>query len=253
MRRFGLIAAALLSLAACSDNSTAPDTSDLTLVDAGAFGTALTNIGGYDAETYQNRLTNGLPDELELTADQRAQIKSLIQAFEQSTRADRDALGAILRSARAAIEAHKSRAEVEAILRQGAEIRQRLVAAEAKLKTDIDAVLTPEQRAWIAAHSPRACRPERFPPLTDAQKDQIRALETAFVQNNKTDLDFVKATLQEAHDAFKAGKPPAEIQQILAKALPAILRLETARKTLRDGIIAVLTPEQKASGCFPLG
>jgi Spy/CpxP family protein refolding chaperone len=253
MRRLALIAAAALSLAACSDSSTSPDNPDLTFVDAGAFGTALTNVGGYDAETYQNRLINALPDELELTSEQEAQIKSLIQAFQQSTRADRDALLAILRSAHAAIEAHKSRAEVEAILRQGAEIRSRLAAAEAKLKADIYQVLTPEQRAWIAAHSPRACRPEKFPPLTDAQKAQIRALEIAFAENNKNDLAFVKATLEEAKAAVRAGKSPAEIQQILAKALPAIVRLESARKNLRDQIIAVLTPEQKASGCFPLG
>ena len=253
MRRLALITVAVLSLAACSDSPTSPDTLDLSLVDAGAFGTALTTIGGYDAETYQNRLTNALPDEIKLTSGQQAQIKSLIQAFEQSTRADRDALMAILRDAHAAVRAHKSRAEVEAILNQGAEIRTRLSLAEAKLKADIDAVLTPEQRAWIAAHSPRACRAERFPPLSDAQKNEIRALETAFAQNNSTDLALVKATLEEARSAVRAGKSPQEIQQILAKALPALLRLESARKNLRDQIIAVLTPEQKASGCFPLG
>ena len=253
MRRLALITVTALSLAACSDTTTTPDRSDLSLLDAGAFGTAFTSAGGYDAETYQNRLLNALPDELKLTSEQKAQIKSLIQEFQQATRADREALMAILRSARDAREAHKSRAEVEAILRQGAEIHHRLSLAEAELKAGIDAVLTPEQRAWIAAHSPRACRAERFPPLTDAQKAQIRALESAFAENNASDLAFVKATLEEAHAAARAGKSQEEVQQILAKALPAVRRLETARRNLRDQIIAVLTPEQKASGCFPLG
>jgi Spy/CpxP family protein refolding chaperone len=176
-----------------------------------------------------------------------------VEAFVQTTRADREALGAILREARQAAQAGKSRTEIEAILAKGADIRRRLSAAEAKLKADIDAVLTPEQRAWIAAHSPRTCRADRFPPLTDAQKAQIRALEMTFQQNNKADLDLVRATFEEAHAAIQAGKSREEVAQIIAKAAPAIIRLETARQALRQQILAVLTPEQKASGCLPLG
>lgn len=253
MRRIAVIAAAVLSLAACSGDTTSPAAPDMTLLEAGAFGTALTTLGGYDADIYQNRLANGLPDELKLTSDQQAKIKSLVEAFVQSTRADREALGAILREARQAVEAKKTRAEVQVILAKGADIRRRLAAAEAKLKADIDAVLTAEQRAWIAAHSPRTCRADRFPPLSDAQKAQIRALETAFQQSNKADLDLVKATFEEARAAVEAGKSREDVAKILAKAAPAILRLEAARKGLREQILNVLTPEQKASGCLPLG
>lgn len=253
MRRFTLIAAAVLSLAACSGETTSPNIPDITLLEGGAFGTALTTLGGYDADIYQNRLGNALPDELKLTSDQQAKIRALVEAFVQSTRADREAIGAILREAHQAIEAKKSRAEVEAILAKGADIRRRLSTAEAKLKADIDAVLTAEQRAWIAAHSPRSCRADKFPPLSDAQKAQIRALEIAFQQNNKADLDLVRATFEEAHAAASAGKSKDEIAKIIAKAAPAITRLEAARKGLRDQILNVLTPEQKASGCFPLG
>ena len=253
MRRITLIAVAVLSLAACSGETTSPDSPDITLLEAGAFGTALTTLGGYDADIYQNRLGNALPDELKLTSDQQAKIKSLVEAFVQSTRADREAFVAILREARQAMEAKKPRAEVEAILAKGAAIRQRLGAAEAKLKADIDAVLTPEQRAWIAAHSPRGCRADKFPPLSEAQKAQIRALEIAFQQSNKADLDLVRATFEEAHAAVLAGKSKEDVAKILAKAGPAIVRLEAARKSLRDQILNILTPEQKASGCLPLG
>lgn len=253
MRRTVLLAIAALTLTACSGDTTAPRTLDLGAMDAGAFGTALTIAGGYDAETYQNRLVNGLPDELKLSDEQRAAIKSLVQTFEQSTHADREALGAILREAHRAVEARKSRAEVEAILAKGTDIRKRLANAEAKLKSDIDAVLTPEQRAWIASHSPKACRADKFPPLSDAQKAQIRALETSFQTQNKADLDIVKATLDEAQAAVRAGKSRDDVAKILEKAVGAIGRLATARKTLHDQILAVLTPEQKASGCLPLG
>jgi Spy/CpxP family protein refolding chaperone len=252
MRRIALLAA-VLSLAACSGDTTSPGAPDVTLLEAGAFGTALTSMGGYDAEVYQDRLFNALPDELKLTSEQQAKIKALVETFRQSTRADREALVAILREARQAIEAHKTRAEVEAILAKGADIRRRLAAAEAKLKSDIDAVLTAEQRAWIAAHSPRACRADRFPALTDAQKAQIRSLETAFRQNNQADIELVRATFEEARAAFEAGKSQEQIALILAKATPAIIRLEAARKALREQILGVLTPEQKASGCLPLG
>jgi Spy/CpxP family protein refolding chaperone len=253
MRRLAWISVAALSLAACSNDTTSPTTSDLSLLEAGAFGTALTTAGGYDADVYQDRLVNGLPDELKLTDDQRAQIRSLITAFQQATKSDREALIAILREARQAIEANKPRREVEAILARGLAIRLRLAAAEAKLKADIDAVLTPEQRAWIEAHSPRGCRADQFLPLTDAQKAQIHALEVAFQTENRTDLDAVKAVLDEAAAAIKAGKSREEVAAILEKAKAPMQRLETARKALRDKILAVLTPEQKASGCLPLG
>lgn len=253
MRRTLLLAVAAFSLTACSGESTSPGTPDLALLDAGAFGTALTSTGGYDAGIYQDRLVNALPDDLKLSDEQRAKIKALVEAFQQSTRADREALAGILREARQAIEARKSRAEVEAILAKGLEIRRRLAAAEAKLKSDIDAVLTPEQRAWIQAHSPKACRADRFPPLSDAQKAQIRALEVAFQEQNRADLALVKSVLEEAHAAIQAGKSREDVAQILQKAAAAVQRLEAARKVLREKILAVLTPEQKASGCLPLG
>lgn len=252
MRRIAIIALAALSVSACSNDTTSPQSS-LTLSDAGAFGTALTVAGGYDAQTYQNRLVNGLPDSLRLTDEQKARIKTLVQAFEQATKADREAVNAVLREARAAIEAKKSREEVQAILAKAADARKRLGDAEAKLKSDIDGVLTAEQRAWLASHSPRSCRANQFPPLTDAQKTQINALETAFQQKNKADLDLVKSIMDEAQAAIKAGKSRDEVAAILQKAAAPMARLMVARKELRDSILNILTPEQKASGCLPLG
>jgi len=252
MRRIILVTIAAISLAACSKDSTGPDSSDATL-DAGAFGTALTLAGGYEAGIYQDRLANALPDELKLTPEQQAKIRALVQAFEAATKADREALGAIIREARQAAQAGKSREEIRAILSRGIEIRARLAAAEAKLKTDIDAILTAEQRAWIAAHAPRACRPDRFPPLSDAQRAQIRALEAAFRQTNQADLETMRAVLAEAQAAIQAGKSREEVAAILAKGADAAARLATARRTLHLQILAVLTPEQKASGCLPLG
>lgn len=253
MRRIALVAAASLAFAACSTDTTSP--ADQSIIDEFLLGSsvALTTAGGYDANIYQDRLFNALPDDLALTPDQQAKIKALVDAFQAATKADREALNAILREARDAIAAHKSRDEVKAILDRGAAIRARLAAAEAALRAAIEALLTPEQKAWINAHKPQRCDPSKFLPLTDAQKAQIRALEQAFQAANKADLDAVKAIFEQARAAQQAGKSPAEIQAIIATAKPIMDRLEAARRALKTQIEGVLTPEQKASGCFPLG
>jgi Spy/CpxP family protein refolding chaperone len=250
MRSKALLLLSALTLAACSSDSTAPDP-DLNPNDIaiGAFGTAFTTTGAYDADLYQLRLANGLPDELRLTDAQKAQIKALVDAYLAATKADREALTAIIREAVEAIMARKSRDAVRAILERGAPIRARLAAAEAALKAAIDAVLTPEQRAWLASHRPQQCDPSKFPPLTDAQKAQIRALENAFVDSNKADLDAVKNAVEQA----RAANTREEALQILNGVRPAIERLEAARRQLRIAIENILTAEQKASGCVPLG
>jgi Spy/CpxP family protein refolding chaperone len=254
MRRIAFISLAAVALAACSNDTTSPATSDpIADFTIGAFGTALTSAGGYEADLYQLRLFNGLPSDLALTPDQQARIKALVDAFNAATKADRDALNAIIKQAHDAREAHKTKDEIKAILDQGIPIRTRLSAAEAALKTAIDAVLTPEQRAWLAAHQPKRCDPSKFTPLSDAQKAQMKSLEQAFEQNNKADLEAVKAGLRQIKDAIAAGKSKDDVQAILDGIKPAIDRLEAARKALHDALEAVLTPDQKASGCIPLG
>jgi len=254
MRRVALIPLIAAAFAACSTDTTSPANEDqITDFSIGAFGTALTSAGGYDAELYQQRLFHALPDSIKLTAEQEAKIKALVEAFQQATKADRDALYAILREAFQAYRAHKSRAEVMAILEKGLPIRARLAAAEADLKTQIDAVLTPEQRAWLASHRPPRCDPRKFIPLTDAQKAQMRALEAAFEQANKADLEAVKAAYEQARAAHAAGKTREEIKAILDAVRPAIERLDAARRALRAQLEAILTPEQRASRCLPLG
>lgn len=247
MRWTAFVMVAALGLAACSTETTAPAVSDLT-INAGAFGTALTVTGGYEPELYQTRLTNGLPDSIKLSSDQQAKIKALVDAFNTSTKADRDSLFVLLRKAHDIARTKGSSDALSKILADGAAISARLAAAEAKLKADIDAILTAEQRAWLAAHAPAKCQPDKFVPLSDAQKAQIKALEAAFQTNNKADLDAVRAALDSA-----AGKSKTDRQAILTTMAPAMARLETARKALKEAITSVLTADQKASGCFPLG
>lgn len=255
MRRIALLMFAAVSLAACSQETAGPGPSNVddALLDAGAYGTALTEVGGYDAEIYESRVANGLPEEIRLSDDQKAQIKALVKAFQESTKADRKALGEIIRRARSATRGGQSAEHVKAIMDEGAAIRARLAAAEAKLKSDIDALLTAEQRAWIASHSPKGCDAAKFPPLTDAQKAHIHALEAAFASAHQADIEAVKSAFEAAKAASNAGKSREEAAKVLESVRPAIERLAAARAKLRNDIIAVLTSEQRAARCLPLG
>jgi Spy/CpxP family protein refolding chaperone len=87
-----------------------------------------------------------------LTDAQREQIAARTRAFEEATRADREALAPILREAEAARQAGRPAAEIQAILEPARPIRERLVAAERQLRAELLAVLTPAQRdarCWI--------------------------------------------------------------------------------------------------------
>jgi Spy/CpxP family protein refolding chaperone len=256
MRRIAFVSLVATALVACSSDTTAPaagtdqQVTDFTI---SAAGTALTAAGGYDADLYQLRLFHALPDDLKLTSDQEAKIKALVDAYKTATKADNEALDAILKQARQAVKAKKTAAEVKAILDQGAPIAARLAAAAADLKTKIDAVLTADQRAWLAAHAPKKCEKGSFPPLTDVQKTQMKAYEEAFDVQNKADLATVKTGMEQIKAAIAAGKGPADVQALLDSIKPALDRLATARATLKTQLESVLTPEQKASGCLPLG
>jgi len=256
MRRIAFVSLIAAGLVACSNDSTAPAVStdqQVTDFTIAASTTALTAAGGYDADLFELRLFHALPDSIKLTSDQQTKIQALVDAYKAATKADNDALNVILKQARDAVRAHKTAAEVKAILDTATPIIARLTAAAADLKTRIDALLTPSQLAWLASHAPKNCKPGSFTPLSDAQKIQMKAYEEAFEQQNKTDLAAVNKGMDQIREAIKAGKGPADIQAILDGIKPALDRLAAARATLLTQLQSVLTPEQKASGCLPLG
>lgn len=254
MRRIVLVSLVAAALVACSTDTTAPSSTDLIAdFEAANLGTQFTAAGGYDEDLYQLRLGNGLPDELELTPEQEEKIEALIKAFKEANKADQEALKAILREARQAKKNNKSDAEIKTILDKGAPIAAKLAAAAAKLKTDIDAILTAEQRAWLASHEPKNCKKNLFPPLTDAQKAQMKAFEAAFKADHAADVRAVRTGLLAIKHAAHNSKSTADIQKILDNIKPAIDRLAEGRKNLKEQLESVLTAEQKASGCLPLG
>jgi Spy/CpxP family protein refolding chaperone len=190
-----------------------------------------------------------LPDALRLTAEQKAAIAALHDAFMKATAADIAALQSIEKEAKTAIRAGKSRDEVRAILAKADPIRTRLDAAFKRLQADIWAVYTPEQRAWIEAHRLRDCKPGTLH-LTDDQVKAIRALEQQFYNTVKPDLELIRSIAEEAKKAKEAGKTREEVAAILARAVEPQRRVADAERKLQAAILAVLTPDQRVLwGC----
>jgi hypothetical protein len=160
----GAAMAAALVLAACSDGGTDPDSlaseDDYALVMFGDAGSALENtLGPQGARAFDGRTgVRHLPDSIALTAEQRAAIAALREAFRAEHQADLDALRDIFERAHDARAAGASREEVRAILQEGRALAQALHEAVEALHAAIRDVFTDEQLAWLDAHRRRPPR-----------------------------------------------------------------------------------------------
>lgn len=114
----------------------------------------------------------------------------------------------------------------------------------------IESILTAEQQAWLDGNLRSRCDPRSVPALTDAQITEIRGLLVAYEQNNKPDIAAVKAAFEKAREARENGATREQIKAILDAVRPAMERLAAAQAALLKAIDAVLTAEQRASGCF---
>lgn len=82
--------------------------------------------------------------------------------------------------------------------------------------------------------------------LTQAQKDAIAALKTAFETANAEQLAALKAIFDEAKAARQAGKTRDEVRAILEKGRPIRDALKPALEALHTAIRAVFTDAQRA-------
>jgi Spy/CpxP family protein refolding chaperone len=187
-----------------------------------------------------------LPDSLKLTAEQKAKIQALHDAFKAANAADIAALKAIEERARAAKAAGKTRDEVQKILDEAKPILLRLAAAQRTLNEAVWAVYTPAQQAWIRSRRSQTCEAPR---LTDAQIAQIRALKKAFEEAMKDEVELIRRVHAEAQAARAAGASEARIKEILDKAKEAMKALREAEQRLHQAIMDVLTPDQRGRMC----
>ena len=102
-----------------------------------------------------------LPRDLNLTQDQKAQIKKITDSFAESTKSLRDQLKTLHESEPDPFSGTFDEATVRAAAEDRAKVDIELSVARAQLMSQIAAVLTPEQKAQLAAK--RAESAQRLP------------------------------------------------------------------------------------------
>ena len=251
MRRTFLAVAAfgLIGLGACSTEPVAPNDQLLLPEDANELvpdyaisSAAVVDGAGIGAAR--------LPDELQLTAEQKAAIAALHDAFQAGHADEVAALRAIEEQIKQLRRSGGSREEVHALLEQARPIIQGLAVDFAKLQEDIWAIYTDAQRAWIEAHKPKVCDRFGAPRLTDEQIAKIRSLKQAFQESIQDELAAIKEAHQKAREAKAAGASAEEIRAILATVKDEMEAIRQAEQRLEQAILDVLTPEQRARWCI---
>ena len=190
-----------------------------------------------------------LPEELQLTAEQKAEIAALHDAFQQSHADEIAQLRSIEQQIRELRRSNGTRQEIVALLEHARTILQGLAADFATLQQSIWTIYTAEQRAWIESHKPQICDRRGPPRLTDEQIAQIRALKQAFMEAIADEVAAIKAAHQEAREAKQAGASAEEIRAILATVKDELDALRRAEARLQDAIQDVLTPDQRRRWC----
>ena len=250
MRKTFLAVAAfgLIGLGACSTETVAPN-------DFLAESDAIDQVADY--EFSMAAVIDGagigaarLPAELQLTAEQKAQIAALHDAFKAAHEDEIAALREIEQQMRQLRRSGGTREEIQALLAEAQEIRAGLADDFDALQEAIWAVYTAEQKAWIEAHKPKVCDRNGPPQLTEAQIAEIRALKQAFAEAVADELAAIKAAHQEARAAKQAGASAEEIRAILESVKDEMEAVRQAEHRLHDAIMDVLTPEQRANWCI---
>jgi Spy/CpxP family protein refolding chaperone len=191
-----------------------------------------------------------LPDELQLTAEQKAEIAALHDAFKAAHEDEIAALREIDQQLRQLRRSGGTREEFQALQAEAHEIRAGLAEDFDALQEAIWAIYTAEQKAWIEAHKPKVCDRDGAPQLSEEQIAQIRALKQAFTEAVADELAAIKAAHQEARAAKQAGATPEQIRAILESVKDEMEAIRQAEIRLHDAIMEVLTPDQRARWCI---
>lgn len=252
MRRTFLAVAAfgLIGLGACSTEPVAPVDQSLFLNDD--MTELVPDYAVSSAAVIDGAGIGGarLPDSLALTAEQKAAIEELHEAFAKDHADEVAALRAIEQQIKQLRRSGGSREEVHALIEKARPIMQGLADDFAALQKAIWEIYTPAQRAWIEAHKPKVCDRSGPPQLTDEQIAKIRALKQAFQESMADEIAAIQAAHKKARDAKAAGASAEEIRAILATVQDEMEALKQAERRLEQAILDVLTPEQRARWCI---
>jgi Spy/CpxP family protein refolding chaperone len=235
-----------MGLTACSTEPVAPNgllTDAIDLLPDYAFSSAAVvdgaGIGGAR-----------LPDDLQLTAEQKAAIAALHDAFAQENADEIAALREIEKQLHQLRRSRGSRAEAQALMAEAHTIMTGLADEFAALQDAIWAIYTAEQQAWIESHKPKVCDRNGPQQLTDEQIAKIRALKQAFAESVADELAAIKAAHEDARAAKQAGATAEEIRAILATVQDEMKAVREAEQRLEAAIQEVLTPDQRGRWCI---
>lgn len=90
---------------------------------------------------------------------------------------------------------------------------------------------------------------QRFPAdikLSAAQHAQIAAITAAFETATRSDREALSGIARQIAEAKRARKPEADIRALVEQTISILQRLAAAQSAVREQILAVLTPAQKA-------
>ena len=160
--RITALFAAVTLLSACDNAATGPTAEQAALLQFDVQATMDSATLVPRGPAYDNE---GPPDALRLTDDQKAAIKALHDAFAAAHKTQFDQLKVIREKARAAIQEGKTREEVRAIMEKSRAIMEAMKPDFEALRAAVAAVLTPEQKAWAAAHRRQGGGPMGGPAL----------------------------------------------------------------------------------------
>jgi len=160
-RRPLLALLALTTLAGCGTSPVAAnsvvDTPDYALVLFGDAGLALQEtLGPQGPSAFDGRSEglDALAGDLRLTPEQRAEIRSLREAFRAEHRDRLEALRSVMERARTARAEGNSREELRLLRQEGRTLAQEIRQAVHTLHQATLAVLTDAQRNWLAQRRP---------------------------------------------------------------------------------------------------
>ena len=81
--------------------------------------------------------------------------------------------------------------------------------------------------------------------LTDAQREQIRAIVKQTAEANADVRDQLKSIREQERAAIKAGGSESELKNLAQSAAPVMAQLHGSRLVAQAKIYALLTPEQR--------
>ena len=157
--RMVLLAVLAGSVAACANDATAPTVQPAPEYSvAGTSGNGMIGPWGFGRHGFGMAGPlfgmRRLPDNLKLTDAQSAQIRVLVTSFRAAHQTEFAAMQSAMKEARTARLAGATPDQRRALFAKTAPQRQQLMAATRQLHTQIQQVLTSDQRTWLASHRP---------------------------------------------------------------------------------------------------